>query len=113
MTTSVDHQLGTQLVLRGELSFSGKAHFEGHLVGQIRGGQDDPQATLMVSPEGRVDGAISCPVLIVGGRVTGDIMVKNLTVRRGGRVSGRIWCESCCIDEGGTLEGPLVMEAAP
>jgi cytoskeletal protein CcmA (bactofilin family) len=108
----VDHHLGPQMFLRGTLVFSGKAHFEGHLVGNAMGQEDDLHATLLVSPDGRIDGIVQCPVLVVGGRVNGDVTVGELIVRPGGRVVGRVQCQRMHIDQGGLVEGPVAMETS-
>lgn len=109
MAFSNNHTLisrGTRLV--GDLHFSGDLQLEGHVVGNIIA-EESKDSKLVIADTGIVEGEIRAPVIVVNGRVDGNIHAsKHLELAKKGMVTGNIHYNAIEIVNGARINGNLI-----
>ena len=73
------------------------------LTGQVEGNVECP--TLIVGPNGRIDGNVTAESVILQGRIIGDINAGNVLLQEQSRVSGDISYRLITIEHGAIFEG--------
>ncbi|HHW4679284.1 MAG TPA: bactofilin family protein [Xylella sp.] len=68
----VDTLIGPQVAIHGDISFSGVLYVEGHILGKVIA-DEGVSATLIVAEQGRVDGEVRAPVIVINGKLDGDV----------------------------------------
>lgn len=97
---------GTRLV--GDLHFSGDLQLEGHIVGNIIA-EETKDAKLVIADTGIVEGEIRAPIIVVNGRVDGNIHAsKHLELAKKGVVTGNIHYSVIEIVNGARINGNLI-----
>jgi cytoskeletal protein CcmA (bactofilin family) len=87
---------------KGEVSFDGILHFDGHTLGNIR----SPQGTLILTKESRVEADIDVRAAIISGSVTGNISAAEYVVLdNDARVAGQIHTRLLSVRLGALFEG--------
>jgi cytoskeletal protein CcmA (bactofilin family) len=90
---------------KGTLSGSDSVLIAGHLKGEIKCESLD-----RVDREGRIQGIINSPYVIVEGEINGDIMsAEHVELRSGARVVGNISTAKIVMAEGCILQGEVQM----
>jgi cytoskeletal protein CcmA (bactofilin family) len=90
---------------RGTLSGSDSVLIAGHLKGEIK-----CQSLVRIDREGRIQGIINSPYVIVEGELNGDIMsAEHVELRAGARVIGKIDTVKIVMAEGCILQGEVLM----
>jgi len=98
--------LGTSVVIKGELSASEDLTLCGHLEGSVR----LPDHTLTIGPNAEVKAEILAKAVIVLGAVTGNVTAtERMDVRATGSVIGDVASPRLIIADGGTLRGKVQM----
>jgi cytoskeletal protein CcmA (bactofilin family) len=98
--------LGTSVVIKGELSASEDLTLCGHLEGSVR----LPEHTLTIGANAEVKAEIVAKTVIVLGSVTGNVTAtERLDVRATGSVIGDVASPRLVIADGGTLRGKVQM----
>ena len=88
---------------KGTLSGSDSVLIAGHFKGEI-----NCEGLVRVDREGRVQGIINSPYIIVEGEITGDIMsAEHVELRAGARVIGNINTVKIVMAEGCTIQGEV------
>jgi cytoskeletal protein CcmA (bactofilin family) len=109
MAFSNNHTLisrGTRLV--GDLHFSGDLQLEGHVVGNIIA-EESKDSKLVIADTGIVEGEIRAPVIVVNGRVDGNIHAsRHLELAKKGMVTGNIHYNAIEIVNGARINGNLI-----
>ena len=91
--------------VKGDFTADGVVKIEGEVVGQIRAGRQ-----VLVSREGRVEGDIYAPEVIIGGHVQGSIFADDrVELQTTGSVTGDISTRRVLVEEGSQLNGALRM----
>ena len=99
--------VGVGARLDGNLVSAGSLRIDGQVKGQINADGD-----VALSPQSQVEADIRAQNVSVGGRFTGNIVVKDKAhLARGGRVDGNITSKTLVIEEGGVLHGQSIMDA--
>jgi cytoskeletal protein CcmA (bactofilin family) len=102
--------LGTSVVIKGELSASEDLT----LCGQLEGSVQLPDHTLTIGQSAEVKAEILAKAVIVSGSVTGNVTAtERLDIRATGSVIGDIASPRLVIAEGGTLRGKVQMSVGP
>lgn len=97
---------GTRLV--GDLHFSGDLQLEGHVVGNIIA-EETKDAKLVIADTGVVEGEIRAPIIVVNGRVDGNIHAsKHLELAKKGVVTGNVHYSVIEIVNGARINGNLI-----
>ncbi|MEZ0121235.1 MAG: polymer-forming cytoskeletal protein [Candidatus Reddybacter sp.] len=101
----------------GEIQFSGSLEIEGQVDGNIEAASDDPEACVRIHDTGVVVGRVKAPVVIVSGRIEGDIYAaKQVELASQAVVKGDIHYALLEIEKGAQVNGSFVQEeesAAP
>lgn len=99
--------LGRGTRVSGKIAFEGRARIDGHVEGEIVATD-----TLEIGESALVNAQISGTVIIVQGKVTGDLTAsKKLEIRAPGRLYGNVTTPSLVIEEGVLFEGHCSMGA--
>lgn len=109
----IDTLIGPQVVIRGDLQFSGGLHIEGRVIGKLFAEEGQP-AVLTLSEHGIVEGEIHSPVVVVNGRIDGDIHAsERVELASKARVQGNVHYKVVEMAAGSVLTGRLLhVEAA-
>lgn len=105
---SVDTLIGPQVILRGDLHFSGGLYLEGQLIGRALAEPGEP-ATVTVASRGRVEGELRSPVIVINGHVVGDVHAsERLELGAEARVEGNLHYTVIEMAAGAAVTGQLV-----
>ena len=86
----VDTLIGPQVVIHGDLVFSGGLYVEGRVVGRVHA-EDGAKAVMTLADGGSVEGEIRAPVVVINGRVEGDVhSSERLELAAKARVDGHV-----------------------
>ncbi|MCE3253621.1 MAG: polymer-forming cytoskeletal protein [Cellvibrio sp.] len=92
----------------GDLHFTGELQLEGKVIGNIFA-DDEKDAKLVIADTGMVEGEVRAPVVIVNGKVTGNIYSsKHLELAAKGNVTGTIHYHSIEMVKGAQVNGSMV-----
>lgn len=110
----IDTLIGPQVVIRGDLSFSGGLLIEGRVIGKIVA-EDGEKAVLTLSEHGCIEGEVRAPVVIINGRLDGDVHAGvRVELAAQARVQGNVHYRVAEMAAGSTLTGRLIhVDAAP
>jgi cytoskeletal protein CcmA (bactofilin family) len=104
----IDTVIGQQTRLEGDLHFSGGLHIDGVVKGNIiaEAGSD---AVLTVSEEGRIEGDVRVPNLVLNGAVVGDVYVSGrVELASHAKVTGNVFYNLIEMAMGAEVNGSLV-----
>ena len=105
---AVDTLIGAQVVLHGDLQFSGGLVVEGRIHGGVFAAPGQP-ATLTLGEAGLIEGVVDVPVVIVNGRIEGDVRAtERVELAPRARVSGNIHYKVVEMRAGAVLVGQLM-----
>jgi cytoskeletal protein CcmA (bactofilin family) len=105
-TEKVVMDLGTSVIIKGELSASEDLT----LYGQMEGSVTLPDHTLTIGPHANITATISAKAIVIVGAVTGKVTAKErIEIRATGSVAGDIDSPRLAIAEGGRLRGHVQM----
>lgn len=106
----IETLIGEKTRLKGDLKFSGGLHIDGQVDGSVVASESG-EAVVHLSESSLVKGKLKAPVVIVNGRVEGDIHAsERLELREKARVSGNIHYRSIEMRLGSEVNGQLVYE---
>lgn len=92
----------------GDLHFTGELQLEGKVTGNIIA-EDEKDAKVVVADTGLVEGEIRAPVVIVNGKVIGNIYSsKHLELAAKGNVTGTVHYHSIEMVKGAQVNGSMV-----
>lgn len=104
----IDTLVGPQVVIRGDLHFSGGLLIEGRVVGRILALDGEP-AMLTLSEHGCIEGEVRAPVVIINGRLEGDVHAsERVELAAKARVQGDVHYRVVEMAAGSTLTGRLI-----
>ncbi|MBB4725326.1 bactofilin family protein [Xanthomonas euvesicatoria] len=109
--TVVDTLIGPQVVIRGDLMFSGGLYVEGRILGKVIA-EDGASATLTVAEQGSIEGEVRAPVVIINGQLTGDVhAAERVELAANARVQGNVHYQVVEMSAGAQLTGRLIHAA--
>ena len=104
----VDTLIGPQVVIHGDLVFSGGLYVEGRVVGRVHA-EDGAKAVMTLADGGSVEGEIRAPVGFFYGRVEGDVhSSERLELAAKARVDGNVHYKVVEMAAGSRLSGRLL-----
>lgn len=108
----VDTLIGEQVVIRGDISFSGGLYLAGRVHGSISA--QDPGAILTVAESGLVEGEVHAPVVVINGELRGDVHASERVELAGNaRVLGNIHYKVVEMAAGAAISGRLLHAETP
>ena len=72
----IDTLVAQDVVIKGDLEFSGGIQIDGRVVGTIKGLGD--KSVVRITSKGRVEGHIYAPVIVINGQVVGNVYSHTL-----------------------------------
>ena len=104
----VDTLIGPQVVIHGDLVFSGGLYVEGRVVGRVHA-EGGAKAVMTLADGGSVEGEIRAPVVVINGRVEGDVhSSERLELAAKARVDGNVHYKVVEMAAGSRLSGRLL-----
>lgn len=98
--------LGTSVVIKGELSASEDLTLGGHMEGRVT----LPDHTLTIGPAADIKASISAKVVVIMGAVTGNVAAgEKVEIRATGSVTGDLTSPRLVVADGGHLRGQVEM----
>ncbi len=109
----VDTLIGPGVIIRGDLQFSGGCYVEGEVHGKICA-DPDSQGVLTIALHGHVQGEVRAPVVVVNGRMSGDIHAsERVELAAQARVQGNIHYKVIAMTAGAMITGRLIHADTP
>jgi cytoskeletal protein CcmA (bactofilin family) len=109
MAFSNNHTLISRATrVNGDLHFTGELQIEGKVTGNIYS-DDEKDAKLVIADTGVIEGEVRVPVVIVNGKVIGNIhSSKHLELAAKANVTGTVHYSSIQMVKGSQLNGSMV-----
>ena len=109
---AIDTLIGPEVVIRGDLEFSGGLYVEGRILGKVVAAEGKP-ASLLLAEQGTVEGEIRAPVVIINGTLNGDVHAsERIELAQKARVEGNVHYTVVEMSAGAQLNGRLLHTAA-
>ncbi|MGH8081046.1 MAG: bactofilin family protein [Lysobacter sp.] len=109
----VDTMIGPQVVIRGDLLFSGGLYIEGRVIGKLVA-QDGQPASLTLAENGSIEGEVRAPVVIINGQLDGDVYAsERVELASKARVQGNVHYKVVEMTAGSMLTGRLIHAESP
>lgn len=106
----VETIIGKDVVIQGDLIFSGGLYIEGRVVGKVLA-NNAIESLLTLAPEGSVEGEIRATSAIISGRLLGDIYsTDRIELTETAQIQGNIHYKLLEITAGATVSGQLIHE---
>ncbi len=105
---TIDTLIGPQVVIRGDVVFSGGLYVEGRIHGKVLA-EDGAPAVLTLAEQGSIEGEVRVPVVVVDGRLQGDVHAsERVELASKARVLGNVHYKVVEMRAGATLTGRLI-----
>ena len=109
---TIDTLIGPDVVIRGDLEFSGGLYVEGRIVGKVLAAEGRP-ASLLLAEQGTIEGEVHAPVVIINGTLLGDVHAgERVELAQKARVEGNVHYTVVEMSAGAQLTGRLVHSAS-
>lgn len=106
----IETVIGPQTVLEGDISFSGGLHVDGKVKGNINA-ESGSKAVLTVSEQGRIEGDVRVPNLVLNGAVQGNVYAsEHVELASHAKVAGNLYYSLIEMAMGAEVNGNLVHE---
>ena len=97
-------QIGKSVVIKGELSGSEDLYVDG----QVEGSISLKNFSLTVGPNGQVKASVEAKVLVVQGKLEGNVVISDrVELRKSAIITGDITTQRISIEEGAYLRGKV------
>ncbi|MET0754699.1 MAG: polymer-forming cytoskeletal protein [Pseudoxanthomonas sp.] len=105
---NIDTLIGAQVTIHGDLVFSGGLYVEGRIHGKVIAEEGEP-AVLTLAEQGRIEGEVQVPVVIINGQLQGDVYAaERVELAAKARVQGNVHYKVVEMRAGATLTGRLI-----
>ncbi len=105
---AIDTLIGPQVTLHGDLVFSGGLYVEGRIHGKVIA-EDGAPAVLTLAEQGRIEGEIQVPVVVINGELQGDVYAsERVELAAKAKVLGNVHYKVVEMRAGATLTGRLI-----
>jgi len=105
---TIDTLIGVDTRIEGNVHFSGGLRIDGAVFGAITEPNDTP-STLILSENGRIEGAITASKVVINGTVTGPVKATQfIELQTKARITGDVYYSSLEMHTGAVIEGKLV-----
>ncbi len=107
---SIDTLIGEHTTVKGDVRFRGGLHVDGHIDGSVATA-DGQEGELTLSERGSIKGEVKVPVVVINGKVEGDILSsKRVELNTQARVNGNIRYRKIHMHLGSEVNGQLICE---
>ncbi len=104
----IDTLVGQNTELKGDVSFSGGLHVDGCVKGNVVAA-DGSDSVLTLSDNGRVDGDVRVPYIILNGEVHGDVYAsEKIELAERAKIEGNVYYNLLEMATGAAVNGSLV-----
>lgn len=104
----IDTLIGANTKVIGNIHFRGGLRVDGHVAGDITAADDEP-STLVLSNDGRIDGAVKVTHIIINGKVFGPVYAQGyLELQEKSQIHGDIHYGTIEIHLGALVEGKMI-----
>jgi len=111
--SGIDTVIGSQTRLEGDVHFSGGLHVDGTIKGNLVA-EPGTEAVLTVSEQGRIEGDVRVPNLVLNGAVQGDVYAsERVELACHAKVTGNVYYNLIEMAMGAEVNGNLVHRAGP
>lgn len=111
--SAVETLVGPHAVIRGDISFSGGLYVEGTIYGKVIA-EDGASAVLTLAENGRIEGEVRAPVVVISGTMQGDVHAgERVELAANARVQGNIHYKVVEMAAGAMITGRLIHAEAP
>lgn len=108
----IDTLIGAGTIVEGNITFTGGLRIDGEVHGNVCA-SGDPPGTLVIGEQGRVDGEVVVPHVVVNGTVNGPVRsAEALELQPRARVTGDVEYNTIEIHLGAIVEGRLLHRGA-
>ena len=105
---NVDTLIGAQVVIRGDIQFSGGLYVEGRVIGKVQADEGE-RAVLILAESGSIEGEVRVPVVMINGQLNGDVhAAERVELASKARVYGNVHYKVVEMHAGAQLTGRLV-----
>jgi cytoskeletal protein CcmA (bactofilin family) len=105
---AIDTLIGPQVTIQGDLVFSGGLYVEGRIYGKVIA-EEGERAVLTLAEQGRIEGEVQVPVVILNGQLQGDVYAaERVELAAKARVTGNVHYKIVEMRAGATLTGRLI-----
>ncbi|GMQ84418.1 MAG: polymer-forming cytoskeletal protein [Gammaproteobacteria bacterium] len=111
--SGIDTVIGSQTRLEGDIRFSGGLHVDGTIKGNLVA-EPGTETVLTVSEQGRIEGDVRVPNLVLNGAVQGDVYAsERVELASHAKVTGNVYYNLIEMAMGAEVNGNLVHRAEP
>jgi cytoskeletal protein CcmA (bactofilin family) len=104
----IDTLIGADALIDGDMHFSGGLRVDGGIRGNV-GEQNGTPSTLILSENGRIEGAVTAAKIVLNGKVTGTVRSSQfIELQAKARITGDLHYKSLEMHTGAVIEGKLV-----
>jgi len=112
-TTKIDTLVGRSTELNGDVHFKGGIHVDGVIRGNVVS-DNDSGSSLTLSENGRIEGDVRVPNVILNGTVIGDVhAIEGIELAANARVKGNVYYNLIEMAMGAEVNGSLVHRKEP
>ena len=105
----IDSLIGAGTQIDGNLRFTGGLRIDGEVKGNIDAADGASSSTLVLSEQGRIEGAVTVGHLILNGTIVGAVTVtESLEMQSKARIVGDVDYALIEMHQGAVIEGRLV-----
>jgi len=94
--------------LEGEITFDNELYVYGRINGNVRAGGD--KATLVIGEQGRVEGDVRVPVVVINGEFEGTVFASKVVLAEKARVSCNLCYKRIEMRIGACMDGQLAQQ---
>ncbi|MEX0952128.1 MAG: polymer-forming cytoskeletal protein [Gammaproteobacteria bacterium] len=106
--TRIDTLIGQRSQVLGDLHFSGGLHVDGQVKGNVLA-DDDGSSLISLSDQGRIEGEVRVPHVVLNGVVVGDVHASvHIELAANARVTGNVYYNLIEMAIGAEVNGKLV-----
>ena len=104
----IDTLIGSQVVIRGDLHFSGGLYIEGRIIGKVVA-EEGQHAIVTLAEQGSIEGEVRAPVVVINGQLHGDVHAGDrVELAAKARVRGNVHYQVVEMTAGAQLTGRLI-----
>lgn len=109
MSKQVDTLIGAGTTIAGDLEFTGGLHIDGSVKGTVKATESN--ASLTLSQQGRLEGEVHAPHIVLDGVVEGDLYaIEKLELAGNARIHGNVYYNLIEIAVGAEVNGQLIRQ---
>ena len=107
----LDTLIGQNTMLEGNIVFEGGLRIDGVIKGNITA-LNDPEAILTISEQGKIEGDVNVPNMVINGAVTGDVHSSgHVELAAKTNIMGNVYYTLLQMEEGAQINGNLIHQA--